>query len=98
MITMNKATFAEGDEPTGDHFGRAVREHRMVVFFDRAGVIVAVVTKDGVLGRADPQLDGKIWYSYGDPRGIGVWPRFGLMIDAIENLAISRDRQGLIFA
>lgn len=77
-VTMNGRTFREAKRGHGaaqsasDLDGGAFERFARRVDFYYAGRLVAAFTVHGVLGKATPQADGRVWYSYGDPDGIGA--------------------------
>lgn len=104
MITLNGCKFAESPEEAfaaqirGEIvFGMAKRRIRRVDLFDMDQTPIATITNNGVLARATKLESGEIWYSYGDPDGIGRYGRFGQMVDEIEGLAKGKDARGLFF-
>ena len=104
MITLNGCNFAESPMEVLDAliagistFGIAKRHTRQIDLFDHAQRPVAAIGRTGVLACCTVQPDGKVWYSYADPDGIGRYACYSKMVEEVEALAVGRDKLGMIF-
>lgn len=102
MIIINNVKFAESeDEFTQSLFsnqtcsGFAKRFKRKVLLYDHQKKLQGVITTHGIIGTAT-QMDGYIWYSYGEPKLLRDFP-YAKHYDAAREISISRDGKGLIF-
>jgi len=90
MITINGKKFAETDaefvdslfDADGTCVGYAKRLKHSVKLFDHQHKLIGTITKYGVLAKATPLDNGKVWYSYGD-------------IDEIGRVSVSQFRKDL---
>lgn len=105
MITLNGCSFAESTTEAlsaliagSPAYGIAKRRKRQIDLFDSAHKPVAAIGANGVLARCTVLDDGRIWYSYGDPDGIGAHASPSKRQEEIEALAVGRDKLGMIFA
>lgn len=93
MITLNGRQFLEpGETADGKEgvVGTARRYMRQIKLFNMSGALIGVINGHGVLARATPLEDGRVWYSYATIPEVGVYANYSQSRAEIEALAYDR--------
>jgi len=104
MITINGVKLAESNKEAiaslfiagGTASLFAKRQKRRIVLSYPNGEPFGVVS-NGVIGTATRLDNGKVWYSYGWPKELGIEPEYGAVRDMARQLAVSHDATGPIY-